>query len=220
MKHLLTIFSFLFTFSISATAQAPKGMGTNDPEAKKILDAVSAKFRTFKAVQAKFALKIENASGKNIGTKAGTVYMKGTRYRISVTGQEIYSDGSNTWTYDKSAKEVTVNKIDPSANSITPQKLFTNFYDKDFLYKLNGDVTLNGKKVQEIELTPIDKTKPFHKVLVYVSNNTITQTKVFEKTGNRYTYSVSNMNTSGNIPDNTFVFDVKQYPGVEVVDLR
>lgn len=220
MKHLLTIFSFLFAFSISAIAQAPKGMGTNDPEAKKILDAVSAKFRTFKAVQAKFALKIENASGKNIGTKAGTVYMKGTRYRISVTGQEIYSDGSNTWTYDKSAKEVTVNKIDPSANSITPQKLFTNFYDKDFLYKLNGDVTLNGKKVQEIELTPIDKTKPFHKVLVYVSNNTITQTKVFEKTGNRYTYSVSNMNTTGNIPDNTFVFDVKQYPGVEVVDLR
>lgn len=220
MKHLLTIFSFLFATSLTTIAQAPKGMGTSDPEAKKILDAVSAKFRTYKAVQAKFSLKIENAAGKNIGTKAGTVYMKGTKYRISVTGQEIYSDGSNTWTYDKSAKEVTVNKIDPSANSITPQKLFTNFYDKDFLYKLNGDVTLNGKKVKEIELTPIDKSKPFHKVLIYVSNNTITQTKVFEKTGNRYTYSVSNMNTTGNIPDNTFVFDSKQYPGVEVVDLR
>jgi outer membrane lipoprotein-sorting protein len=220
MKHILSIFALLFATSFAVTAQAPKGMGTNDPEAKKILDAVSSKFRTYKAVQAKFSLKIENASGKTIGTKSGTVYMKGTKYRVNVTGQEIYSDGTNTWTYDKAAKEVTVNKIDPSVNSITPQKLFTNFYDKDFLYKLNGDVNLNGKKLQEIELTPIDKSKPFHKVLVYVSNNTIVQTRVFEKTGNRYTYSVSNMNTTANIPDNTFVFDAKQFPGVEVVDLR
>lgn len=115
---------------------------------------------------------------------------------------------------------MTINKIDPTVNSITPQKLFTNFYDKDFLYKLNGVVTLNGKKVQEIELTPVDKTKPFHKVLLYINNNNITTTKIFEKTGNRYTYSITNMNTTTNIPDNTFVFDPKNYPGVEVVDLR
>jgi outer membrane lipoprotein carrier protein len=201
-------------------AQAPKGMGNSDPDAKKVLDAVSAKFKTYKSVQAKFALKIENASGKNLGTKTGTVYMKGTRYRISVTGQEIYCDGSNIWTYDKASKEVTINKIDPSANSITPQKLFTNFYDKDFLYKLNGNVPINAKPMQEVELTPIDKTKAFHKVLVYVSNSVINTTKVFEKTGNRYTYSISNMKTNTTIPDGTFVFDSKLYPGIEVVDLR
>ena len=146
--------------------------------------------------------------------------MKGTRYRISVTGQEIYCDGTNIWTYDKSSKEVTINKIDPSANSITPQKLFTNFYDKDFLYKLNGKVAINGKSMQEVELTPIDKTKAFHKVLVYIDKAVINTTKIFEKTGNRYTYSVNNMTTNGNIVDATFVFDAKQYPGVEVVDLR
>ena len=191
-----------------------------DPEAKKVLDAVSAKFKTYKSVQAKFSLKIENASGKSLGTKTGTVYMKGTRYRISVTGQEIYCDGTNIWTYDKASKEVTINKIDPSANSITPQKLFTNFYDKDFLYKLNGNVTVSGKSMKEVELTPIDKTKAFHKVLIYVDKSVISTTKVFEKTGNRYTYSMNNMTTNGNIADATFVFDAKQYPGVEVVDLR
>ena len=205
---------------LSLQAQPPKGMGNSDPEAKKVLDAVSAKFKTYKAVQAKFLLKIENAAGKALGTKTGTVYMKGTKYRVSVTGQEIYCDGSNIWTYDKAAKEVTINKIDPSANSITPQKLFTNFYDKDFLYKLNGKTVMNGKSLQEVELTPIDKTKAFHKVLVFIDKSVINTTKVFEKTGNRYTYSMNNMNTNANIPDATFIFDPKMFPGVEVVDLR
>ncbi len=220
MKKVTCILAVLLTLSAGLPAQPPKGMGSSDPEAKKVLDAVSAKFKTFKAVQAKFLLKIENAAGKGLGTKTGTVFMKGTKYRVSVTGQEIYCDGSNIWTYDKAAKEVTINKIDPSANSITPQKLFTNFYDKDFLYKLNGKTTLNGKPMQEVELTPIDKTKAFHKVLVFIDKAVISTTKVFEKTGNRYTYSVNNMNTNANIPDATFIFDAKMYPGVEVVDLR
>lgn len=204
----------------SVTAQVPKGMGSSDPDAKKILDAVSAKFKTYKTVAAKFSLKIENASGKNLGTKTGNVYMKGSKYRVSVTGQEIFSDGSNVWTYDKSSKEVTISKIDPSANSLTPQKLFTNFYDKDFLYKLNGTVKQAGKNMQEVELTPIDKTKAFHKVLLYIDKSNIATTKIFEKNGNRYTYSVTGMNTNTNIEDALFVFDAKKYPGVEVVDLR
>ncbi len=219
MNKFLILLLTVFT-GLNLQAQVPKGMGTNDPAAKKVLDAVSNKFKSFKSVQAKFSLKIENATGKNIGKKSGTVYMKGTKYRISIAGQDIFSDGNNVWTYDKSSNEVTINKIDPSANSITPQKLFTNFYDKDFLYKLNGNVKLNGKTVQEVELTPIDKTKPFFKVLLYISSNTITTTKVFEKTGNKYTYSVNNMVTNGKVDDSMFIFDQKKYPGVEVVDLR
>ncbi len=220
MKKFYSLLVLMLVIIFSLQAQPPKGMGNSDPEAKKVLDAVSAKFKTYKAVQAKFLLKIENAAGKALGTKTGTVYMKGTKYRVSVTGQEIYCDGSNIWTYDKAAKEVTINKIDPSANSITPQKLFTNFYDKDFLYKLNGKTVMNGKSLQEVELTPIDKTKAFHKVLVFIDKSVINTTKVFEKTGNRYTYSMNNMNTNANIPDATFIFDTKMFPGVEVVDLR
>lgn len=203
-----------------ANAQVPKGMGVSDPAAKKVLDAVSSKFKTFKTVQAKFLLKIENASGKNLGVKTGNVFMKGTKYRISVPGQDIFSDGSNVWTYDKSSNEVTISRLDPSANSLTPQKLFTNFYDKDFLYKLNGAVKMNGKNLKEIELTPIDKTKAFHKVLVYVDNSSINTTKIFEKNGNRYTYSTNSLTANGVIADAMFVFDAKKYPGVEVVDLR
>ena len=206
---------------MTATAQ-PGGLGKNDPDAKKILDAVSAKFKTFKSIQAKFSLKIENSSGKSLGTKSGTVYMKGVKYRISVTGQEVYCDGINVSSFDKAANEVTITKVDASSNTLTPQKIFTNFYDKDFLYKLNGETKSGTKILQEIELTPIDKTKPFFKVLLYIDKamKTISQTKIYEKAGNRYTYSVTNMNTTTLIDDSQFVFDKKKYPGVEEVDLR
>ncbi len=221
MNKIITL-AVLFFIAIPCLVAQPKGMGSNDPEAKKILDGVSTKFKTYKGVQAKFSLNIENGAGKSLGTKTGIVYMKGSKYRVTITGQEIYCDGSNVSTYDKSANEVTITKVDPSANTLTPQKIFTNFYDRDFLYKLNQEKTMGSKKVQEIELTPVDKSKAFFKVLVYVdkAQQTIVSTKVFEKTGNKYTYSVTNMNTAAPVNDTQFVFDAKKYPGAEVVDLR
>ncbi len=194
----------------------------NDPEAKQVLDAVSAKFKTFTTVQAGFAYKVENGSGKALSTKTGTVKMKGNKYRVSFSGQEIFSDGKTIWNYDKSANEVTVNNVDESAGGLTPQKLFTNFYDKDFLYLLNGEKKVAGKTLQEIEMTPTDKSKAFHKVYLQVdkSAKTIYSTKVLENGGNKYTYTVSSMKTNTPIADNQFVFDKSKYPGVEVVDLR
>jgi outer membrane lipoprotein carrier protein len=194
----------------------------SDPDAKKILDAVSAKFKSYKAVQASFTYKVENADGKTISTKKGNVYMKGTKYRVSFVGQEIFCDGNTVWTYDKSSNEVTITKLDASNNTLTPQKLFTNFYDKDFLYKLNGEKKLGGKTLQEIEMTPNDKTKAFHKVYLMIDKNakTIYSTRVLEKAGNRYSYTVNTLSGNANIPDSKFVFNKKDYPGVEEVDLR
>jgi outer membrane lipoprotein carrier protein len=205
---------------IFSMAQPKNGLAKSDAAAKTILDGVSTKFKGFKSFQANFLLQIENPNGKSMGSKTGTVLMKGTKYKINVPGQEIFSDGTNIWTYEKAANEVTITKLDPTVNSITPQKLFTNFYDKDFLYKLNGEVKNGSKKYQEVELTPTDKNKPFHKVLLHIDKAMIYVTKVFEKSGNRYTYSISNLNTATVIPDQSFVFDPKKYKGVEVVDLR
>lgn len=217
----LALFSLIFFCSTLCIAQS-KGLGSNDPEAKKILDAVSAKFKTYKSIQAKFSVKGENAAGKPMLTKSGTLYMRDKKYHVSITGQEIYSDGVTVSTYDKAANEITITKIDPGSSSITPQKLFTNFYDKDYLYKLNGDVTFNGKKMKEIELTPVDKSKPFFKVLLYVDQGSgfISGTKLFEKAGNKYVYSISGMTPNAKISEELFLLDPKKYPGAEVVDLR
>ena len=222
LKQIFIVFICFSFCTANLFAQATKGNGKSDPEAKKVLDAVSAKFKTFKSVKATFTLKIENAAGKVQGTKTGTVLMKGLKYRVSITGQDIFCDGSTIWTYDMAAKEVQVATLDNSSGSITPQKLFTNFYDKDFLFLLNEDVKRNGKTFQVVELTPLDKTKPFFKVVLEVDKATkvIMSTRVFEKNGNRYLYAINNMATSSAIPDDSFVFNTKKYPGVEVIDLR
>jgi outer membrane lipoprotein-sorting protein len=197
-------------------------LGTSDPDAKVILDKVSATFKTYQTVTANFNLTITNAANKVEGSRSGVIYMKGPKYRVNISGQEIYSDGANIWTYDKSANEVQLTKFDAASNTITPQKMFTDFYDKDFLYKLNGEKKEGGKVIQEIELTPIDKTKPFFKVLVYVDKATsnIVSSKVFEKNGNHYIYKITSMKPNTTLPDSLFTFDPKKYPKAEIIDLR
>lgn len=222
MKNLSAV-TLLFFFIISSafSQNSSNSLGTSDPEAKKILDAVTAKFKSYSAVKAVFQLQIEN-SGKVQGTKKGTAYMKGNQYKLELNDQEIFCNGKNIWTYDKGSNEVQLTKFDPTGNSFTPQKIFANFYDKDFLYKLNGEKKEGGKTLQEIELTPTDKSKAFFKILAYVDkvSKNIVSTRVFEKNGNRYIYSVTTFTPNAKIADTTFVFDAQKYPGVEVIDLQ
>lgn len=218
----------LFTLLLSASAvmtvhaQSDKNPTQNDPAAKKILDAVSSKFRTYKAPQANFTYRVENAQGKALSTKSGSVTMKGSKYKVTMDGLEIYSDGKTTWNFDKSANEVTINNVDGSGSAMTPQKLLTNFYDHDFYYKYNGLKKVAGKNVQEIELTPTDKTRPYHKVYILVdqASNTIYSAKFLEKSGGRYSYTINKMKPTVSVTDSYFAFDKSKHPGVEVVDLR
>ncbi|OLY92867.1 Outer membrane lipoprotein-sorting protein [Cnuella takakiae] len=216
MKKMYAFVLLLASF-VSVQAQTK-----NDPEAKKVLDAVSAKFRTFKSPSATFTYQVENAQGKVLSSKKGQVNMKGNKYKVTMGGLEIFSDGRTSWNFDKGANEVTVSGVDLGSSAMTPQKLFTNFYDRDFLYKMNGEKKVAGKAVQEVELTPTDKSKPFHKVYVLVdkANKTIYSARFLEKSGNRYSYTINSLAPNAAVTDAAFVFDKKKYPGVEVVDLR
>ena len=218
----------LFTFLLFASAalvvngQADKNPTKNDPAAKKILDAVSTKFKSYKAPQASFTYKVENAQGKALSTKKGTVIMKGSKYKVNMDGMEIYSDGKTVWNYDKAANEVTINNVDASGTAMTPQKMLTNFYDKDFFYKYNGEKKEGAKKIQEIELTPADKTRPFHKVYIMVDKaaSSIYSARFLEKSGGRYSYTITSLKANATASDKDFAFDKSKHPGVEVVDLR
>jgi outer membrane lipoprotein-sorting protein len=221
MKQLFTLLSF-FLLTLAVQAQTGKNPTQNDPDAKKILDKVSSGFKSLNAPQATFTYNVENAQGKVLSSKKGVVTMKGNRYKVNLDGMEIYSDGKTTWNFDKSANEVTVDNVNANGSAMTPQKLFTNFYDRDFYYKLNGAKKEGGKSLQEIELTPTDKTRPFHKIYVLIdkATNRIYSAKFLEKTGERYSYVVNSLKASPSIPDSYFIFDKAKYPGVEVVDLR
>lgn len=200
-------------FSLSAGAQ-------KDPKAKAILDKVSANFKTLKTVQANYALVVTNRAGKNAGNKSGKIYLKGAKYLITETSLQIMSDGKNIWRYDSDANEVTTSNASDAGDGITPQKLFTNFYDKDFIYKLNGNVKVGGKALAEIEMTPTDKKKNFFKVYLYVdeAQKMIVSSKIYENSGNIYGYSMSALKVNLPLDDKMFVFNKAKYPGVEEIE--
>jgi outer membrane lipoprotein carrier protein len=210
LSFLAAFFSVVFCFS-----------QVSDPAAKKILDQASAKIKSYKSIQAVFTLQLQDAQGASQGTKKGNVNMKGSKYFVLITGQEIYCDGKTIWTYDKSANEVTITKVDPNSNTLSPQKLISNFYDKDFLYKMNGEQKMGGKTVVEIEMTPIDKTQNFHKIYLYVDTKShlVTSGKMLDKSGNKYIYTINSLNGTANLSDGSFVFDKAKHPGVEEVNL-
>ena len=57
---------------------------------------------------------------------------------------------------------------------------------------------------------------------VYIdkTNKTINTTKVMEKDQTKHSIIVNTFTPNGTIDDKQFVFDVKKYPGVEIVDIR
>jgi outer membrane lipoprotein carrier protein len=71
-------------------------------------------------------------------------------------------------------------------------------------------------------LTPVDKTKNIFKIYAYVDKaaKTILFTKMLEKSGNKYIYTINSLNGNVQLSDASFVFDKTKYPGVEEVDLR
>ncbi|PWV48968.1 outer membrane lipoprotein carrier protein LolA [Chitinophaga sp. S165] len=222
MKRILLLAILAGGVVTNGMAQSKGALGKNDPKAKAILDGVSKKFSQLKSVVANFILKVEGANNSVTDSKKGTVYLKGAKYKVNLDGQEIISDNKTSWTYAKDANEVTINTVDANSTSLSPAKLFTNFYDKDYLYRLEGETTEKGKVLQNIEMTPTDKSKNVFKVIVSIDKKgqNISKMKVFEKNGNHYTYEITSFTPNTNVSDATFSFDPKKYPGVEVVDLR
>lgn len=193
-----------------------------DPKAKAVLDAVSAKFKSYQSATAGFTYTISNKAGKVLSSKNGTAILKGEKYNISFGNNKIISNGSTVWNYDPASKEVTINNANKSESTITPQKLFSDFYNKDFNYVLDKDFTVGGKAANKIILTPVDKKKTFERVYLGVDKATknILTILVVEKSGNRYSYSVNSFKPNTAINDGQFTFNQSAYPGVEVVDLR
>lgn len=195
----------------------------NDPKAKAVLDAASKKVNNLKSLKANFAFYLSGGKGGKVtDSKKGTVSIKGQKYHVQLSGQEIISDGKTIWTYNKDAKEVQVSNFNPSEQSLSPAKLLTNFYDKEYRYTYKGEKTEQGKKCAVIELLPNDQSKKAAKIELFVDKaaSMIIAGNIWEKNGNKYQYTISNFQPNAAVPDAYFTWNSKEHAGVEVVDLR
>ena len=220
---------FLFSTLILLTSYA---FAQKDAEAKAILSKVSAKYRMYDVVKTDFEFALDNQQAKVKETQSGTLIVKSKSNKFKVilyngnaarpdVSQEIISDGKAQWTYLKKDNEVQINNVDVSGEGLNPAQIFT-IYEHGYKYIYNGEKKVNGKVYQEIDLTPEDINKSFFKVRLSIDKvkKQIYSALLFDKNGNRYTYTIKTFTPNVPVADNTFIFDAKAHKGVEVVDLR
>jgi outer membrane lipoprotein carrier protein len=192
----------------------------NDAKAKNVLDAMTKKVKTLKTIKANFVLNIIGAKVNE--TKKGSISLKGEKYHVLLGGQEIICDTKTIWTYNKETKEVQVSNYNASEQAMSPAKLLTNSYEKDYSYSYKGEKKEKGKTFEQVALTPKDNSAKANKIELMVDKATsmVASGNIFEKNGTKIQYTISNFTPDTNIPDSYFVWDAKAHAGVEVVDLR
>jgi len=205
----------ILLFSIFSTKAQIK-----DTTVKWILKQISDKTKQYTSVKIEFTYKYENEKNKISDVKEGDIVIHGNKYRMNVAGQLIINDGTTVWTYLKDAEEVTINKYKETKESITPQKIISD-YNKDFKPKLIREYTEKGKTYMIIDLTP-NISRSFYKVRIIVDKGLqqVRSSVFFEKEGNKFSYEVKKLIPNVEIDDNMFSFDPKDYPGVEINDMR
>jgi outer membrane lipoprotein-sorting protein len=222
----------IIAYTILAISTYSTAFAQKDSQAKAILNQVSQKYRSYDVIKTDFTFSLNNQQANIKETQTGTLISKAKtgKYRVTLynsaskpeVDKEIMSDGKSQWTYLKKDKEVQVSDADKGGDGLSnPAQIFT-MYEKGFKYLYTGEQKIAGKAYQNIELTPEDDKKAIFKVKLTIDKvkKQIYSALLFDKNGNRYTYTVRTFTPNVPAPDATFAWDAKGHPGVELVDLR
>lgn len=210
-----SFFAFLLLFFVKLS------FGQYDPKALEILDAMSKKYKSIPSFEANISYVLTNDVEKINEEFKGKITVKGDKYRLVLPEQEVINNGTTMWTYLPEAKEVNIDNYDPNSDEINPSKIY-DIYKKNFKYLWLQDKTEGGVVCEEIDLVPEKKDAQFFKIKMFISkkDKSIQSWTMFDKSGNRYKYTLTKFNPNASVADAFFTFDVKKYPGVEVIDLR
>ncbi|HNZ72269.1 MAG TPA: outer membrane lipoprotein carrier protein LolA [Prolixibacteraceae bacterium] len=193
----------------------------SDAKAKAVLDKVSEKTRNYPSITASFDFTMQNnAAGLN-ETTGGNLILQKDKYKLTMSGVEIFCDGKTQWTYMREAQEVSINNAgSESGELLNPATVFT-IYEKGFKNTYLGEFTNSGKKTCKIELLP-HTVKEFSRLILEIdlSNYQIMNAKMYGTDDNEYTIKIKSMTTTTNYEPSTFIFDTKKNSNIEVIDMR
>lgn len=192
-----------------------------DTEAKKILDKLSEKTKSYKTVEVEFTFIVNNKDQKINETTKGTLKLKDDKYRLLMKDQEIICNGQNVYTFNKEANEVQVIGVDElEEDAITPKNMFT-IYESNFKTRIKEKKIEGGKNITVIDLYPMNpKEKDYSIVRLFVDTdkNMVTKATVLAKNGTLYTYKIDKLIPDKEMSESLFVFDKSKYPGVTIIE--
>jgi outer membrane lipoprotein-sorting protein len=207
----ITLITLLTLGSLTAFSQT-------DPKAKKILAELSVKTKAYTTIKADFSKTVEK--GKTSDVQDSKIETKGTKYKLTITGHEIYCDGKTVWDYVKDANEVIIKDMEAGGDdaALNPSTIFT-MYEKGYKYKFDGE----DATTETISLFPENPDKQkFHTIKLNIdkTKKQIISVKMMMKDGSTQTFAIKSFLANGDIPDTEFTFNAKAHAGISVEDLR
>ena len=136
----------------------------------------------------------------------------------------IITNGETTLTYAKEENEVYIenNEDIEDEDAIKPSELFT-IWESGFRYQYAGELTLDGKNCDQINLFPKEPAKKtFHTIRLFIDKDKreIVKVMMLGKGGEISTYVLKKFTPNATVKASDFVFTKSDYPGVDVIDNR
>lgn len=208
------------TISILAALLVVFTSVAQDDKAKEILDRASKKMDGYKTLTIKFGMTISSPDEDPISQK-GTIYIKGDKYMLDVTDQQVYCDGTNITTYLKEDNECYKSVVDESDEDfLAPTELIT-IWEKGYKYRYEGEQEYAGEQCHIIFLYPNNpKDSKFHTIKMLINKERDEAVYVYlkGKDGTNMKYKLVSMEKDLDLQDSKFVFNETEHPGVECFD--
>jgi outer membrane lipoprotein-sorting protein len=184
-------------------------MGSFAQSAKAVLDKAANTITAQSGVKANFKMTTAN------GNTSGTIAIKGKKFYATTPQAKVWFDGKTQWTYLKNNDEVNVsNPTEAQLQAINPYN-FINLYKRGYNYTMN---TAGSDYVIHLVASSADRKIKELFISVDKKNYQPKQVKLLQ--GKKWTtFDISSIKKES-IPDSQFRFNAKDFPKVEVIDLR
>ena len=194
----------------------------NAQNAASILDNAAAAYEKSNGISASYAVHTRSDAQKASESFEGTIQMKGDKFVLVTPDATTWFNGETQWSYVERNEEVNVTTPSGDELQFTNPALLLKTYKKGFTAKFIGESTAqSGKSAYDIELLPKKKSDIRRAELQIEKTSSLpVKIRVEAKNGVSTTINISGIKTGMNQPDDCFVFNKKDYPDAEVIDLR
>ena len=202
---------YLLSFLIAALAP----LMLSAQSARSILDATAARLSAPGGIKAKFKATQFNGSAAE-GEASGTLLLRGRSYKVTTNEMVTWYDGTTQWSMMQGGDEVNVTTPSEAEQAQLNPATLINIYK----YTMNKS-TLRGHKTYVIHLIAKSRKAHYSDIYVDVEQGTYTPLCFRAKhNGNWMRLSVLSFMSGLDLPASDFTFPAKDYPNVEVIDLR
>jgi len=186
----------------------------NDKKAKKLLDDLAIKIKSYNNVAIEFRYVVKNFTKDISQENNGNLTIEKEKYISNFLGTTELFDGKKKYTIIPEDREITIENYDPKKeNMFSPSKILT-FYTDGYHYQWDNLLYLSGKNVQFVKLKPTDKNSDVKEILIGVDNKTKNLYQIIQiaKDGTRSELSIISFQTNQTLSDNHFTFVEGRYP--------